>query len=101
MSNERKEKRTPKISVRLETVECATCSINFSLPEHFVNQRRKDGSQFHCPVGHINVYRKTTQENEIEALKKERDELKAEVSRLKERLSRFATGTIEVDADAA
>lgn len=39
------------------TVRCATCNMEFCLPEEVHCRRLKDGEIFFCPSGHENVYR--------------------------------------------
>ncbi len=38
------------------SIECASCSVWFSVTEHFERRRREDHAQFFCPNGHSNIY---------------------------------------------
>ena len=62
-------------SVRLETMVCCVCGITFAFPEHRINYSREHpDKEFYCPNGHNLVYKKNSLKEEIEQLKKERDE---------------------------
>jgi hypothetical protein len=50
----------------IEVVSCGECGIRFGLPARFIEARRADGRNFHCPNGHLRCYRET----EADRLKK-------------------------------
>ena len=66
----------------MSTEVCAACGIEFSMPAHFVNTRRKDGKSFYCPNGHSQHYA----ESEADKLRRERDRLKQEQAWYEDRL---------------
>jgi hypothetical protein len=51
---------------------CCVCGIEFGIPEHFINSRRKDGGDFTCPTGHTLSFGI----GDNEKLRRERDRLK-------------------------
>lgn len=54
-------------------IECANCSVVFSITEHYLQRRRQDHAEFYCPNGHTNVYpapKVTAEQAEIRDLKK-------------------------------
>ena len=56
-----------KYIVQFTTITCATCKIQFMIPE-LARQRYQDrGDDFHCPNGHSNHYR----ESELDRVKKQ------------------------------
>jgi hypothetical protein len=48
--------RSLEISVTLEIVNCATCSVPFAAPEDMITRRRTDGQTLYCPSGHTNSW---------------------------------------------
>ena len=73
-------------------VDCANCGITFCLTRTLYERRSRDGRDFWCPNGHVNVYRPTedqkriaeleaevaSQEDVIAYLRHDRDELMAQ-----------------------
>lgn len=45
------------VHVEMTLVNCASCGISFGMPSDLNRRRREDGKDFHCPNGHINVYK--------------------------------------------
>ena len=40
----------------LFALNCASCGIEYAIPQDFVDRRRADHAAFYCPAGHSNVY---------------------------------------------
>lgn len=40
----------------MNNIECASCSVTFSVTDHFESRRREDHANFYCPNGHVNYY---------------------------------------------
>ena len=38
------------------TIECATCAIQFCVPDRYIPDRRNDHRRFYCPSGHPHAY---------------------------------------------
>ena len=83
---------------KLTTLNCASCSIVFGIPQDFEERRREDHRTFYCPSGHTNIYggkseaeklRKQLEERErqIEAEKARADYWRAEEKRTKGQLT--------------
>lgn len=60
------------VYVEMTLVSCAACGISFGMPADLNRRRREDGKDFHCPNGHVNVYK-----SELESLKKQLADAKA------------------------
>lgn len=54
------------MTVRLESTTCATCGVEFAMPEHLIKQRRNNKGSVYCPSGHVSSWH----ESEAERLKK-------------------------------
>lgn len=64
-------------SVQLEVIRCHSCGYApFAIPTHMAQQRRKDGKNFFCPMGHTLAWG----ESENDKLRQERDRLKQQVA---------------------
>lgn len=61
----------------MQTDTCASCGIQFGMPDNYTAARRKDGKRFYCPNGH----RLTYGDGENEEIRRERDRLKQQVAR--------------------
>lgn len=60
----------------LVTETCCVCGVLFAMPEDLHNKCRRDPSKdFFCPNGHSLVFKKSIDAQEIERLKREKDEL--------------------------
>lgn len=68
---------------------CITCGVKFAIPEYYLDYRKKDHKNFHCPNGHQQHYNGKSDLDTI-------NELKAEVAELKKTLKLIAD--IEVNA---
>jgi len=42
--------------VSLVAETCATCGIDYAVPDWVQQQRRRDGAGLYCPMGHASVY---------------------------------------------
>lgn len=45
------------------------CGIEFSVPDHFYKERKENGKGWHCPNGHLRVFR----ESDLDKMRRERD----------------------------
>jgi hypothetical protein len=69
---------TVTYEVQYQMVSCATCQMQFMVPDHFVQKCREDGRDWYCPQGHISVFR----DNELARTKKLLAQAQAEKVRL-------------------
>ncbi len=53
--------------ITFEVFHCGECGVHFALTEAFAAERRRDGRTWHCPNGHVRVFRET----ETERLRKQ------------------------------
>ncbi len=60
------------VHVEMTLVTCASCGIAFGMPSDLNRRRREDGKDFHCPNGHVNVYK-----SDLESLRKQLADAKA------------------------
>lgn len=80
----------------LETVVCASCGVVFAIDEAFKSFKQRDGTPFHCPNGHPNIFSDNTRKNldrataRITELENELEETKVENRRLKCELLKLA-----------
>lgn len=62
------------LPVRLESITCASCGVEFAMPAHLLDQRRDNGGQVFCPSGHTNHWGKTLADRlKAQLAEKERD----------------------------
>jgi hypothetical protein len=66
------------MSVKLDTMLCASCTVSFALPADMHRRRKEDGKPFYCPSGHQNTYNGTIQ--------KKLDEVNAKNTELEKKL---------------
>lgn len=59
---------------------CGECGIEFHVPQHFYDERRKTGKGWHCPNGHSRVFR----ESDADKFRRERDQAKQEIARIEQ-----------------
>jgi predicted RNA-binding Zn-ribbon protein involved in translation (DUF1610 family) len=71
-------------------IRCASCGVAFGFSEHLRVRREETGQDFHCPNGHVQVYRDSE-------LVRARRELKAE----QERRQRAETQRMEAERQRA
>lgn len=75
----------------MENVSCCSCGISFSLSKELYDYRRKDGQTFYCPNGHAqhfsNSARTHVPKEELEKVKRERDNLLRQVEMLEAQLA--------------
>ena len=45
-----------KIQTTMVTETCFKCGVLFGMEEGYQNQKRRDGTSFHCPNGHGQIY---------------------------------------------
>lgn len=68
--------------VTFSNMNCGECGIEFTVPDHFFNERKKTGKGWFCPNGHSRVFK----ESEVEVMRRERDRAVQEKARLEEEL---------------
>lgn len=68
----------------LDPVPCASCGTVFAIEQELRQQRVKDGGDFYCPNGHVNVYRET----EADGLRKELERSRAAILRAESETAR-------------
>lgn len=73
----------------MHIVACATCFIDFGIPEQMERFKRKDHTWFYCPAGHQNRY---SAESEEEKLRRERDLLKQQGAQKDDDIKRMREG---------
>ena len=54
-----------EVIVGVETLTCGACGIAFSVPSSWVDQKRRDHTDFYCPNGHCRVFRAKSLEEEL------------------------------------
>lgn len=59
---------------------CGECGIEFRVPQHFYEERRKTGKGWHCPNGHSRVFR----ESDVDRFRRERDQARQDLARVKD-----------------
>lgn len=59
---------------------CGDCGIEFHVPEHFYEERRKTGKGWHCPNGHPRVFR----ESDADRFRRERDQARQDLARIEQ-----------------
>ncbi len=59
---------TIELSVRLETIICCSCGVQFAVPEDLKKNLKQTHREFYCPNGHNQWY---SGETEAEKLQKE------------------------------
>ena len=59
---------------------CGECGIEFTVPQHFYDERRKTGKGWHCPNGHPRVFR----ESDADKFRRERDQARQELARVEQ-----------------
>ncbi len=70
MSGEYANEMTIRQDTELETITCGGCGILFAAPKYWMDERRKNAGDFHCPNGCNRTYR----ESEASKLKKQLEE---------------------------
>jgi hypothetical protein len=63
--------------VEFEVITCGECGIQFGVPPHWVETKRRDHSGFKCPNGHGRMY---PGESDIEKAQRETREAQAQVN---------------------
>ena len=70
------------ISEEYQHVSCACCGIFYFVPADWLNEKKRTGDDGSCPNGHSWAYRDTT----ADILRRERDSLKQQQARLRDRI---------------
>lgn len=65
-------------------MNCGACGVEFYVPDHFYTERRQTKKHWHCPNGHIRVFR----ESEADELRRERDRLKQQLAQKDDEIAR-------------
>lgn len=60
----------------MTTTSCCNCGIEFGVPQHFLDARRADAKDFHCPNGHVLSFAET----EADKMRRERDRAKQQIA---------------------
>ena len=68
--------------MKLETIHCGECGIEFSVPDYWIKMRQEDGRDFWCPNGHCRAYREST----LNKLRREVQSLKQNEAFLNDRI---------------
>lgn len=55
-------------------LHCATCAIEFGVPQALYIIRQRDHSNFYCPNGHSNVFPKAKVDEDVEDDEEEEEE---------------------------
>lgn len=66
---------------------CIICGIKYAIPEYYLDQRKKDHKNFHCPNGHSQHY---PGRSDLDRIK----DLEADVERLKNVLRLIAASEV-------
>lgn len=61
-------------TIYFDLIECCNCGIPFMVPLRFKECLRRDKTQFYCPVGHPQSYRRSNEEIKIEKYERELQE---------------------------
>lgn len=64
-----------QVSINLESHTCGECGIPYAAPDYFWREKRRDGSGFHCPNGHLRIFTET----DVTRLQKQLDSEKQRV----------------------
>jgi ssDNA-binding Zn-finger/Zn-ribbon topoisomerase 1 len=90
--------------IELTVISCANCHIHFAMPSELAERRRREGGNFYCPNGHVNVYRET----ELDRLKRQvlqekaaREQAEARARDERLRANRFQESAKAADRPAA
>ena len=52
--------------IKMQSIQCANCSVPFALTREFINLRKGDKKTFYCPKGHSQWFPGETREEQIE-----------------------------------
>lgn len=80
--------QTLQLGVELEMLTCylRTCGIQFAAPADWLDRRRRDHAEFHCPNGHAQSFQAKTKEEllreELQRTKRTVDYLRTDNQRL-------------------
>jgi hypothetical protein len=83
-----------------EAISCATCFVEFAIPESMERRRREDGKDFYCPNGHCNVFNsgKSKADKLVEELSCARQRLAQKTDELREEAERRRKAETEVQS---
>lgn len=56
------------------TVDCASCGVQFCVPDHWLQAKRESKAEFFCPNGHSLSYRKSRADELAEKLESQQRE---------------------------
>ena len=74
-------------TTRLVTQVCANCGVLFALPEYLYEQCRENPfKEFFCPNGHTLVFKKSSLQEQVDSLRRERDDAQRASSIMQHRL---------------